>query len=372
MKRIIATIATALFLMGTASAQTFVAPAGDDWTRTPTTQRQSEFPKVNSKGEYWFRFRAPSTAKDVKINFAGKDYPAQQDAEGFWNVVMKPEKVGFLLYYLVIDGARYADPGAEMAFNNGWTATMEVPSPTDSYYEMRDVPHGEVREHYFYSNVDKTWRRAFVYTPPGYDNSLTTRYPVLYLQHGAGEMELEWVHTGYAARIADNLLADGKIVPMIIVMNNDFVYRPGDTRGRLAMAPNGTQNFEEMFIYEAIPDIDKYYRTIADPAHRAMAGLSLGGMLTNSVGLRHSDMFAYYGLFSGGSPVSEPETLRKDVVKLIFETCGSQEYPDRIKADSEKLNAMGIKAAYYVSPDTAHEWQTWRRSLHEFLPMLFK
>lgn len=350
---------------------TFVPPSQDGWTRTPKTQRQSEYPKMNDKGEYWFRFKAPSTAKDVKITFCGQDFPAQQDAEGYWNVIAKAPKGGFNLYYVVIDGATFADPGAEMVYSNGWAATVEIPSPEDSYYLMRDVPHGEVREHWFYSNIAKEWRRAYVYTPAEYETNPNKRYPVLYLQHGAGEMEQEWTHSGLAAIITDNLIADGKIQPMIIVMNNDFVYKPGDNRGRLALSDTWSENFDEMFIKESIPDIEKSYRVIADPQHRAMAGLSLGGMLTNNVGLAHSDMFAYYGIFSGGT-VSNPENVDKKVVKLIYETCGELEYGDRIKADVEKLNGMGIKADYYISPATAHEWQTWRRSLYNFLPLIFK
>ena len=372
MKRIIAPIAAALLLLAAnASAQTFKAPSPEGWVRTSATQRQSEFPKMNNKGEYWFRFKAPETAKDVKVNFAGQDIPAQKDAEGYWNVIATSPKVGFQLYSIVIDGVKYNDPGSEVVYCNGWAGYIEVPSPDDDYYLMRNVPHGEVREHYFWCDVEKTWRRVYVYTPADYETNFSKRYPVLYLQHGAGEMEQEWVHSGFAAIIADNLIAEGKIEPMIIVMNNDFVYRPGDTRGRLAMSPTYSENFDQMLIYESIPDIDKSYRTIADPQHRAMAGLSMGGMLTNSVGLHHTDMFAYYGILSGGT-VSEPDIIRKDIVKLVFETCGELEYPDRIKNDVDKLNAMGINAKYFVSPGTAHEWQTWRRSLHEFLPMLFK
>lgn len=373
MKRIFTPIAAALLLLACgASAQTFKAPSQEGWVRTSATQRQSEYPKMNNKGEYWFRFRAPETAKEVQVNFAGQTIPAQKDADGYWNVIATSPKVGFQLYSIIIDGVKYNDPGSEVVYCNGWAGYIEVPSPGDDYYLMRNVPHGEVREHYFYCDVDKSWRRVYVYTPADYETNFSKRYPVLYLQHGAGEMEQEWVHSGFAAIIADNLIAEGKIEPMIIVMHNDFVYRPGDTRGRLAMSPTYSENFEQMLIYESIPDIDKSYRTIADPQHRAMAGLSMGGMLTNSVGLHHTDMFAYYGLFSGGTPVSQPEIIRKDIVKLVFETCGELEYPDRIKADTEKLNGMGINAAYYVSPGTAHEWQTWRRSLHEFLPLLFK
>ena len=352
----------------------FVAPSPEGWERAEYTHRQADFPKINAKGEFWFRFQAPPTAKEVVLSIpvAGVNMPMQKDADGFWNAILTIPKVGFQIYYIVVDGVRFLDPGTTPFYGNGFTGTVEVPSPDEDYYIIKDVPHGDVREHWFYSDVDKKFRRAFVYTPAGYDTEVDRRYPVLYLQHGAGEDESEWTHSGRAAVILDNLIAEGKAVPMIVVMNNDFVYRPGDDRsGRLYLAPTGIENFGEMFIGEAIPDIDAHYRTLADPAHRAMAGLSLGGMITNQVGLANSSLFAYYGIFSGGT-VSDPERIDKGTVRFIFETCGSQEYPERIAADVEKLNGMGIKAASYVSPGTAHEWQTWRRSLHEFLPLIFK
>ena len=363
--------AASCLLAGSLQAQDlFTAPEGD-WHRTTSTQRQAEFPKTDGQGAYWFRFQAPSTAEDVKLNFGGEDYPARKDADGLWNVIIRNPKVGYQLVYLVIDGARYMDPGMDASYCNGWVSALEVPSAQDAFYQRRDVPRGEVREHFFYSKIEKGWRRAYVYTPAEYETNPTKRYPVLYLQHGAGENEAEWTHSGYAAIIADNLIADGKIEPLVIVMNNDFVYKPGDGRGRLALADDWAGNFEKMFLNEAIPDIEAHYRVIPDAQHRAMAGLSLGGMLTNAVGLKNSGLFAYYGIFSGGT-VSHPEAVRKDVVRLVFETCGDQEYPDRIRQDVEKLNGMGVPAASYVSPGTAHEWQTWRRSLYEFLPLIFR
>ena len=372
MKNLLLFIATASLFCGSARAQeVFVSPSPDGWQRTSSTQRQSEFPKVNAAGEYWFRFKAPETAKDVKLEFAFKEFPAQQDAEGYWNVIAKAPKVGYQIVRWIVDGIRLTDPGLEFTYSNGWLSTIEIPSPQDDYYLMRDVPHGDVREHWFFSNVEGKWRRAYVYTPAGYDSQPDRHYPVLYLQHGAGENETEWTHTGFAAIIADNLIAEGRLQPLIIVMNNDFVYRPGDHRGRLALADKWNENYEEMFLCEALPDIEAHYRVIPDAAHRAMAGLSLGGMLTGTVGVRHSDMFGWLGIFSGGV-VSDPALLRKDTVKLVFETCGSQEYPDRIKQNVDQLRALGFNASTYVSPDTAHEWQTWRRSLYQFLQLIFK
>ena len=372
MKHLLLSLAAACFFCAATHAQgTFVPPTSDGWQRTSSTQRQAEFPKVNADGEYWFRFQAPASAKDVKLEFAFVEFPAQQDAEGRWNVIAKAPKVGYQLVRWIVDGARIPDPGLEFTYSNGWLSTIEIPSPQDAYYEMRDVPHGDVREHWFFSKIEGKWRRAFVYTPAEYDSRPDKRYPVLYLQHGAGENETEWTHTGFAATIADNLIAEGRLEPLIIVMNNDFVYRPGDNRGRLALADKWNENFEEMFLTEALPDIEAHYRVIPDAAHRAMAGLSLGGMLTGTVGVRHSDLFGWLGIFSGGV-VSDPALLRKDTVRLVFETCGSEEYPERIEQNVAQLKDQGFNAASYVSPGTAHEWQTWRRSLYQFLPLIFR
>ena len=370
-QQLISIVALCLFGVSARAQGTFVPPVQDGWQRTASTQRQAEFPKVNADGEYWFRFSAPATARDVKLEFAFQEFPAQQDADGRWNVIAKAPKVGYQIVRWIVDGVRLPDPGLEFTYSNGWVSTIEIPSSEDAYYQMRDVPHGDVREHWFYSKIEGKWRRAYVYTPPEYDWMPDKSYPVLYLQHGAGENETEWTHTGFAATIADNLIADGKIEPLIIVMNNDFVYRPGDNRGRLALADKWNENYEEMFLTEALPDIEAHYRVIPDAAHRAMAGLSLGGMLTATVGVRHSDLFGWLGIFSGGV-VADPALLRKETVQLVFETCGSQEYPDRIRQNVAELKDLGFNAAAYVSPDTAHEWQTWRRSLYQFLPRIFK
>ncbi|MDO5442604.1 MAG: alpha/beta hydrolase-fold protein [Bacteroidia bacterium] len=246
---------------------------------------------------------------------------------------------------------------------------------------MRDVPHGDVREHWFHSAVDGKYRRMYVYTPAEYEKNKNKKYPVLYLQHGAGEDETEWVNSGKAAIILDNMIAEGKAQPMIVVMNNDFVYKEGDAIIRLAMSERWSENFEEMFINEVIPDIDANYRTIADAGHRAMAGLSLGGMLTSNIGLKRPDLFSYFGLFSGGV-TDNVDSVHDGIMKtpayknvrLVFMSCGSEEYPDRVAKGAEEVNKLGgkIQGVGYVSPGTAHEWQTWRRSLHEFLPLLFK
>jgi enterochelin esterase-like enzyme len=195
---------------------------------------------------------------------------------------------------------------------------------------------------------------------------------VLYLQHGAGEDESEWTHSGHMNNILDNLIAERKAVPMIVVMNNDFVYKPGDVPGNMALAPDWAGNFGQMLINESIPDIDKYYRTIPDQQHCALAGLSLGGMLTNQVGMKNIDVFSYFGLFSGGT-VSPASITDKEKVKLVFMSYGSRERAaESTKTAADALNTAGIKSVSYISHDTAHDWITWRRSLYQFAPLIFQ
>lgn len=351
------------------------------WQRAGNAHRLSQFPRVHPDGRIWFQHLAPQTAQSVTLRLGGRPYPMEKDARGRWNVVVSDAAPGYQIYSFDVDGASYMDPGSTPFYANGVVSVIEVASPGEDFYHMNNVPHGDVREHWFYSNVEKKTRRAFVYTPPGYEKDVDRRYPVLYLQHGAGEDETEWTHSGLVNNILDNLIAEGKAVPMIVVMNNGFVYKPGDVPGRMALAPDWARNFGEMLINEVIPDIDATYRTIADQPHRAMAGLSLGGMLTNQVGMEHTDTFAYYGLFSGGV-VGDPATAHGGVmadaeafnqkVRLIFESCGSREGPDRVRSHVDQLKARGIHAVSYVSPDTAHDWMTWRRSFYQFAPLIFQ
>jgi|WetSurMetagenome_2_1015567.scaffolds.fasta_scaffold149025_1 enterochelin esterase-like enzyme len=342
------------------------------WQKTGFVHRLSQFPKVHKDGRFWFQFKSPGTAQSVKLEIGGGSYDMQKDAQGIWNVVIPRPAPGFKIYSFNVDGTSFTDPGATVFYSNGLVSMLEVPFPDNDFYQMKDVPHGDVREHWFYSKVEQKYRRSFVYTPAEYEKNPNKRYPVLYLQHGAGEDESEWTHSGMMNNILDNLIADGNAVPMIVVMNNDFVYKPGDVPGRMALAPDYAGNFSQMLINESIPDIDKYYRTIADQQHRALAGLSLGGMLTNQVGMKNIDVFAYFGLFSGGT-VTPASITSKDKVKLVFMSYGSRENAAQgTKTAADALNAAGIKAVSYISPDTAHDWISWRRSFYQFAPLLFK
>ncbi len=362
---------------GTCLAQTdqsSVFSMKDDgrWQKSGFVHRLSQFPKIHEDGRVWFQFEAPKTAQSVKLHISNTDIEMQKDANGRWNVVIPRPAPGFKIYSFSVDGTSFIDPGSIPFYSNGLVSMLEVPFPDNDFYQMKDVPHGDVREHWFYSKVEQKYRRTFVYTPAEYEKNPNKRYPVLYLQHGAGENESEWTHSGLMNNILDNLIADGKAVPMIVVMTNDFVYKPGDVPGRMALAPDWAGNFNQMLINEAIPDIDAYYRTIADQKQRALAGLSLGGMLTNQVGMKNIDSFSYFGLFSGGT-VTPASINNKEKVKLVFMSYGSRESASNgLKNAADTLNEAGIKSVSYISPDTAHDWITWRRSFYQFAPLLFR
>jgi enterochelin esterase-like enzyme len=385
-KKIIKILLAAIMTGGTCLAQTsqpalFKMADDGQWKKTSTTHRLSQFPKIHQDGRVWFRYRAPATAQSVKLHMGPDDYEMQKDTDGFWNVVIPNPKQGYQVYWMIVDGTEVEDPGSDIFYSNGYRSVLEVPAPDDDYYLAKHVPHGDVREHWFYSNVTGSFRRMFVYTPPGYEKDNSTRYPVLYLQHGAGEMEQEWTHSGRANFILDNLIAEGKARPMIVVMNNGFATRPGQAGQTLAGNARWSA-FEEMLIKEVIPDIDASYRTIPDQQHRAMAGLSMGGMQTFTIGLNNLETFSHFGIFSGVpnnfadllKGTLEQGTAFNQRVKMLWFGSGSDEtaFHDRQKEVQELLLKSGIKAQYYVSNGTTHEFQTWRRCLHMFAQLLFR
>jgi len=351
------------------------------WKKASTAHRLSQFPMIHPDGRLWFRFAAPETADSVKLQIDGFDYVMQKDTSGLWNVIIPGTGPGFQIYNFVVDGVNMMDPGCTPSYVNGYTSVIEYPAPKDEFYLIKDVPHGEVREHWFYSDVTKSYRRRYVYTPPDYETNTSTHYPVLYLQHGGGELENEWTHAGKANFILDNLIAEKTACPMIIVMNLGFATYP-EQAGQILSGNSRWAAFEEMLIDEVIPDVDAFYRTIPDRQNRAMAGLSMGGMQTFNIGLKRLETFSHIGFFSG-VPTNYEELL-KDVMKqwpdfkerltLLWSGAGVDEkqFVDRQNGFQKMIEEAGIEAKFYLSDGTAHEWQTWRRCLHEFAPLLFK
>ena len=240
-----------------------------------------------------------------------------------------------------------------------------------------------MREHIYYSEVNKAMRRCFVYTPPGYDKNTKKRYPVLYLQHGGGENETGWSSQGRANLIMDNLIAEGKAKSFIIVMDNGTWTMSGPRRSEGGTwSPKGwADGFMNTLLKDIIPMIDASYRTLANQKNRAMAGLSMGGMQTRVITLANPDVFSQVGMFSGGS-FSEEDVKNapgfRQKIKLLFVSFGSRElensrmgFGGNPKENTEKLKELGMNTHFYVSPETAHEWQTWRRSLYQFAQLLF-
>ncbi|HJV77452.1 MAG TPA: alpha/beta hydrolase-fold protein [Paludibacter sp.] len=352
----------------------------EDFKPASTNQMGSEYPQVNSEGRVRVRIKA-AEAKSVQLDVSGVRYPLKNDGQGLWMGTSEPLDEGNHYYGLVIDGAEVSDPGSTFIFGSGaWRNDIEIPAKDQDFYAMKNVPHGQLREIYYYGKTSQAIRHCFVYTPPEYDKDVTKRYPVLYLQHGYREGESGWGNQGHASLIMDNLLADDKAKPFIIVMENGGISGDLSKSGGLAGYDFGV--FEHIVLKDVIPYIDANFRTIADQPHRAMAGLSMGGMQTKHITLNNFNTFSYIGLFSGGS-ISVDDLNKapgfKNKVKLVFVGYGSRElgndhsaFGGDPRANTEALRQAGLNSVFYVSPNTAHEWQTWRRCFHEFAPLLFR
>lgn len=369
------------------SGQTTQLPA--DSQSAPSNVRGSAYPRITAGLRGVFQVKAPDALK-VQLLLGSKTYDMSKDDKGIWTLTTDPLFPGFHYYFLIIDGVQVSDPASESYF--GWgkmSSGIEVPEAGVTYYSLKNVPHGDVRQKWYFSNVTGVWRRCFVYCPPDYNSNLNIKYPVLYLQHGSGEDERSWSVQGKADIIMDNLIAEKKAVPMIIVMDQGYAIRAGAAAPVPGQQPTSPSPFEEVVIKDLIPFVDSNFRTFSDREHRAMAGLSMGGMQTIQITMANLDKFAYIGGFSGAGRFSgagldvktdykgvlaDPEAFNKKV-KLLWIGIGTAESPNMYKAVNGfhlSLANAGIKHVYYESPGTEHEWLTWRRSLNEFAPLLFK
>jgi enterochelin esterase-like enzyme len=381
------------------------------WAQEPSTFQPAstnvwgaEYPRVDQNGRVQIRIKAPDAAK-VRLNFwSGPKVDMEKQPDGFWTITTDALVPGLHYYTLIIAGAEVSDTNSQAFFGGGkFASAVEVPEPGSTYYLPQDVPHGQVREIWYNSKVTGTWRHALVYLPPNYDAATKMRYPVLYLQHGGGEDETGWIRQGHANFILDNLLAAKSCKPMIIVMAYGYARRAGEAPPDLNGKPFGSLEmlkamqdmaaaFEDDLTQVLVPYIDKTFRTVADRDHRAMAGLSMGGMQTFQVTLDHLDMFSYIGGFSGaggmlvlGDRKLDPKTDYHGVfadpaafskkVHLLWLGVGTKE-PERMRAGilrlHDSLQQANIQHIFYESPGTNHEWQTWRRDLKDFAPRLFQ
>ncbi len=332
-----------------------------------------EYPKINPDLSVEFRVNAPA-AKEVAVDICSKVYPMTKNEEGVWTVTVDPQEPGFHYYFLVVDGARVADPSSQLFYGCSMeSSAIDIPEAgCDFYLPKKKVARGEVRMQRYWSDIEQNWRVCYVYVPAEYETKTDKRYPVLYLQHGGGEDETGWVRQGKTDVIMDNLLAKKDVKPMLIVM--EFGQSGGD--------------FGKILLNETIPMIDSKYRTIADNRHRAMAGLSMGGGQSWTIGLKHPEVFSNIGIFSSGmfggvtyAPfdlerecpelLADPQAFN-DNLDVFYISCG--ETDPRIeptKAAVELMRSNGAEIHFTAFPG-GHEWQPWRKSLHEFVQLLFK
>lgn len=386
-RHIISKAVLLIFLSSLCLAQTNRQIIKEDFKPSSTNQPGKEFPQVNSEGRVRVSISAPEASR-VQLDIGAVKYDLTKDEKGVWTGESNPQDEGFHYYQLWIDGAAVPDPGSLYFYGAGrWGSGIEIPAVDQDFYSLKNVPHGQIRQNIYFSKITNSFRRCFVYTPPDYDKNTSERYPVLYLQHGSGEDETGWSIQGKANLILDNLIAEKKAVPMIIVMDNGYAFKPAAQSGKDSRPVFA---FEEVLISEIIPLIDASFRTIADREHRAMAGLSMGANQTIQITFNNLDKFSYIGGFSGTS--NYPSSSEIDVttfmngkfrdgesvnkkIKLFWLGLGTKEpdpFPGSVGAFRAMLDKQGVKYVYYESPGTAHEWLTWRRSLYNFAPLLFR
>ena len=404
----------AIFMVTALMAMTASAQVTEDFKPASTNQEGHEYPMVNSQRMVRAQISAPE-ATSVKLDIGGVKYDMVKDANGVWTGESAPQDEGFHYYQLNIDGASVPDPGSLYYYGaSRWGSGIDIPAADEDFYTVKNVPQGSVSEVYYYSTVTEKMRHCYVYLPAEYLEKPDKKYPVLYLQHGMGENETGWSAQGKTGIIMDNLIAEGKAVPFIIVMDNGLNAipahpdttqaqgfpgfpgmgqrpqgpRPGGPQGGPGMGPRrggrggfgGFNGFQEVLLKDIIPMVETRYRVIADTEHRALAGLSMGGMQTHMITLANPTKFAYVGMFSGGT--FRKEELQdaadfKNTNKVLFMSAGGKETrmaegDGSVGKAAEDLKALGVNAHSYVSPGTAHEWQTWRRSLYQFAQLLFK
>ncbi|MDE6741166.1 MAG: esterase [Muribaculaceae bacterium] len=377
MKRFIYTLSIAIagLCTSSASAQFFHQPDESSLPgkRAPLNVRNARYPRLLPDNRMEFKVKAPD-AKKVQIDLGSK-YDLTKNADGEWTCTTDPLTPGFHYYFLIIDGVQVADPASESFYGCSMhTSGIEIPYPEgDNRFYVADVPHGDIRMKRFYSTTSGDWRRAYVYCPPGYDRS-DVEYPVLYLQHGGGEDERGWATQGLTDVIMDNLIAEGKATPMIIVM-----------------ADGNTPDFEKELLNDIIPMTEKNFRVKPGRENRALAGLSMGGIQTLNTGIPNLDKFAYLGVFSSGwfanpNPfgvqmdsekyydlLSKNKEAFNDGLKVFWLSMGGKEdiAYENCRVMRDRFDKIGIKYDYFETPG-GHTWPVWRESLYNFVPLIFK
>lgn len=352
----------------------------------PTNINQNQCPCIMTDNSVVFQVKAPNAQK-LQIDL-GKKYDMVKDADGIWTVRTEPIVPGFhYYYYLIIDDVPVADPASQSFYGTGKMASaIDIPEKGVDFYEVKDAPHGAISSKYYFSKVTNSWRRLFVYTPPGYDVNSKVKYPVVYIQHGGGEDETGWAEQGKTDIIIDNLIAESKAQPMIVVIANGNV-----STGRGGYSSEGMAAFKKEMTQNIVPFIDENYRTLTDPKNRAICGLSMGGGQSFYIGLESLDYFGSVGIFSSGifggirNPSGSKFDAEKEIPGLLsksaefnekldffYISCGEQDMRiEHTKKAVETMKQNGLEVEFNSFPGD-HEWQVWRKSLHDFASRVFK
>lgn len=350
-------------------------------TPAATNVRSAKYPQILPDNRVLFRLKAPDAQK-VQIDL-GKKYDLSRDTGGYWQATTDSISEGFHYYSLLIDGVALADPNSETFYGMGRMASgIEIPFVDGSYYAVRDVPHGELRTKRYYSSVTNSWRRFIIYTPPGYDQNTNEKYPVLYLLHGGGEDERGWATQGKTDLILDNLIAEQKAKPMLVVMMDGNL----GSGGLAGFGEQSLRLFENELKQSVIPAVEKNYRVQVDARNRALAGLSMGGLQTLYAGIKNTDLFSQLGVFSSGWFANQPalsnpqyEFMRNNAstinsrLKSFWISMGGKEdiAYNNCKIMLSKFDEVGVKYQYSEYPG-GHTWPVWRNNLYNFAQVLFK
>ncbi len=350
-------------------------------TAAATNVRNGKYPQILPDNRVIFKVKAPDAQK-VQIDL-GKKYDMVKDTSGFWNVTTDSISRGFHYYSLLIDGLALADPASESFYGMGRMASgIEIPYENGAYYALKDVPHGEIRIKKYYSKASNSWREMYIYTPPGYDNA-TEKYPAMYLLHGGGEDQRGWATQGKTDLILDNLIAENKAKPMVIVMMDGNFNSAG---GQAGFGMQQLNQFENELKNVVIPFVEANYKVLPEGKNRALAGLSMGGLQTLHAGLRNSELFNYLGVFSSGwwannAKLSDPQyeymtnnkaKINSNIKEFWISQGGKEDIAHaNCQIMMKKFDDMGIKYRYSEYAG-GHTWPVWRHDLFQFSQLLFK
>src|SRR3984885_8375877 len=365
-----------------------LAAAQDKPAHAPPPQAPAPIvsPAVHADGSVSFRLRAPN-AVEVKLGLEGAEpLPMKKDDRDEWSVTTAPLAPDYYGYEFIVDGVRMLDPSNHLLVPNLLTPgnAVHVPGPLSLPWELNDVPHGEVHHHFYKSAVAGDDRDYYVYTPAGYDLTAKKTYPVLYLLHGYSDDASGWTAVGHANVILDNLIAQGKAKPMIVVMplgygTMEMIRVSWGAWNHPDLRDTNFKKFREALLTEVMPRVESEYRITENPNARAIAGLSMGGSESLLTGLNNLDKFSWIGAFSSGGI---PDDFQKDFpaldakanqqLYLLWIACGTEDHLIKVNRDfREWLKSKGVKATEIETPGM-HTWMVWRRNLAAFVPLLFQ